>query len=136
MQTPSHIRVDHIAIVVKALDHAIPFYSQALGLQLERVEDLPAEGVKIAFLLAGDSGVELLEPTVPDTGVARFLGKRGEGLHHICMEVEDIQAVLDRLAAAGAELIGTPQQHPDGTLYAFIHPKSAHGVLLELYQKP
>jgi methylmalonyl-CoA/ethylmalonyl-CoA epimerase len=93
--------------------------------------------VRIAFLPLGGGEIELLEPSQPDTGVARFLEKRGEGLHHICIEVPDIDAAMARLAAGEAEVIGAaPRLRPDGTRYAFVHPRSSHGVLLELYQKP
>ena len=128
-------RIHHIAIVVKDLEESLAFYRDALGLPVERVEDMPEEGVRIAFLPLGNSEIELLEPTQPDTGVARFLEKRGEGLHHVCLEVTDIEGALAALKAGGAELITeTPRTRPDGTRYAFIHPRSAHGVLLELYE--
>ncbi len=129
-------RIDHIAIVVNNLDETLQFYRDALGLHVERVEDNAAEGVRIAFLPLGDSEIELLEPAQPDTGIARFLEKRGEGLHHVCVSVPDIDAALARLKAQGAELINeSPRVRPDGIRYAFVHPRSTHGVLMELYEK-
>ncbi len=129
-------RIDHIAIVVNNLDETLQFYRDALGLHVERVEDNATEGVRIAFLPLGDSEIELLEPAQPDTGIARFLEKRGEGLHHVCVSVPDIDAALARLKAQGAELINdSPRVRPDGIRYAFVHPRSTHGVLMELYEK-
>jgi methylmalonyl-CoA/ethylmalonyl-CoA epimerase len=141
------VRINHIAIVVKSLDKALGFYRDALGLPVDRVEDNAAEGVRIAFLPVGDSEIELLELLTPNPSptrrgvggegsVARFLEKRGGGLHHVCIEVPDIEAAMARLRAHGAELISdTPRLRPDGIRYAFVHPRSTHGVLLELYEK-
>jgi len=129
------MRIDHIAIVVEDLEQALRVYRDALGLPLSHVQTIPEQDVKIAFLPSGESEIELLEPINPESGVARFLAKRGEGLHHICLEVDDIKATLAALAEAGMELIDEqPRQGPHGQV-AFVHPRSAHGVLLELLER-
>ncbi len=128
--------VNHIAVVVENMDAALRFWRDALGIPVQRLENNEAEEVQIAFLPLGDSEIELLEPTTADSGIAKYLARRGPGMHHICLEVEDIEAAMARLAAHGAELINdVPRVRPDGTRYAFIHPKSAGGVLVELYQQ-
>lgn len=130
-------RIDHIAIVVQDLDAALRVYRDVLGLPLERVEEIPAEKVKVAFLPLpeGDGEVELVQPTANDTGIARFLAKRGEGMHHICFEVDDIQAAMAAMAASGLQVLeDKPRMGSRGQKYVFIHPKSAHGVLIELYE--
>jgi methylmalonyl-CoA/ethylmalonyl-CoA epimerase len=130
-------KVDHIAVVVPNLDEATKFWVEALGLTLERVESVPREGVDVAFLPVGESEIELLQPTDPESGVARYLEKRGPGLHHICLEVDDIEATLARLRAAGVPLINeTANVSESGKQYAFVHPKGTGGVLVELYQLP
>ena len=130
------IKINHVAIVVSDLDEALEFWVDALGLPLERREDAPAEAVEIAFLPAGEGEIELLQPTDEASGVAGYLAKRGPGLHHLCLEVEDIAKSLERLRERDVELINeTPRVSDDGQRrYAFIHPKSAGGVLLELYE--
>lgn len=131
-------RIDHVAIVVRSIDQALAFYRDVLGLQPSAIKMLPGEGVRIAFLPAGGPGgseIELVEPTDPTTGVAQFLEKRGEGLHHICLETPDIHAALAYLTAQGARVIdSTPRQAAEGRAI-FLHPKSANGVLLELVQR-
>ncbi|MCX7854916.1 MAG: methylmalonyl-CoA epimerase [Anaerolineae bacterium] len=130
------LSIHHIAIAVNDLEAALAFYRDALGLEVSERREVPEEGVEIAFLPAGEGEIELLRPLGPDSGVARFLEKRGEGLHHICLRVEDIQAAMERLRATGATLLSEePRVGADGTRYVFIHPKSTHGVLLELYEK-
>ncbi len=134
-----HPRLNHLAIAVTDLDAALAFYRDALGLHVERVENVEREAVTVAFLPLGDgeSEIEILQPTRDDTGVAKWLAKHGPGMHHLCIQVADIEATLTRLAAHGAELINPqPVQKPDGVRYAFIHPKSAFGVLVELYEIP
>ncbi len=127
--------INHIAIIVPDLEGAIAFWEGALGLKLARTESVPEEGVDVAFLPIGDSNVELLKPTVADTGVARFLEKRGPGIHHMCFEVDDIEATLEQLRARNVQLINEqPQEGHGGRKYAFVHPKSTGGVLVELYQ--
>ena len=128
-------KIDHIGIVVRSIEEALKVYRDALGLPLAHVQEVPEQKVKIAFLPIGDCEIELVEPTAADSGVARFLEKRGEGLHHICFEVEDIEAALRDLAAKGVRLIDRqPRQGAIGRV-AFLHPKSAHGVLIELVEK-
>ncbi len=128
--------VNHIAIVVEDMDAALNFWRDALGLPLQKTEDNPTEEVQIAFLPVGDSEIELLKPTTDSSGIAKYLAKKGAGLHHVCVEVEDIEGVMARLRAHGIELINdAPKLRPDGvTRYAFVHPKSTQGVLVELYQ--
>lgn len=130
-------RVNHIAVAVPDVEQALGFWRDALGLELARVEHNQREGVKIAFLPLGESEIELIAPTADDSGVARYLAKTGGGLHHICLEVDDITAALASLKAKGVELINdAPRTRDDGIQYAFIHPRSTGGVLLELYQLP
>lgn len=130
-------KVDHIAVVVPDLDAAMKFWVEAFGLSLERIEAVPREGVDVAFLPVGQSEIELLQPTDPESGVARYLEKRGAGLHHLCFEVDDIEATLSRLKAADIQLINeTANVGADGKKYAFVHPKGTGGVLVELYELP
>lgn len=130
------IAIDHIAIVVSDMDAALGFWQQALGLELQRIESVPAEEVDVAFLETENAHVELLLPTSEDSGIARYLATRGPGMHHLCLAVTDIEAAMARLDAAGIELINErPRRRGDGTRYAFIHPRSSGGVLVELYQK-
>jgi len=127
--------INHIAIIVPDLEGALNFWEGALGLTLARTESVPEEGVDVAFLPVGGSNVELLRPTVADTGVARFLEKRGPGIHHMCFEVDDIDATLADLRARDIQLINEqPVAGHGGRKYAFVHPKSTGGVLVELYQ--
>lgn len=130
-------RVNHIAVVVPDVAQALEFWRDALGLDLARVEHNQHEAVDIAFLPVGEGEIELLAPTSADSGVARYLAKTGGGLHHICLEVDNIDAALDALRAKGVELItDSARLRDDGIRYAFIHPRSTGGVLLELYQLP
>jgi len=130
-------RIDHIGIAVQSITDALKFFEDALGMKLERVEAEEGGRTDVAFLPVGSSDIELVEPKDTDSGLAKFLNKRGEGVHHICFEVDDIAAALAKLKAHGAQLIDeTPRTNAHGQKYAFIHPKSAHGVLIELYQKP
>jgi methylmalonyl-CoA/ethylmalonyl-CoA epimerase len=125
----------HIAIAVHDLDAALAFYRDGLGLEVTERRQEDQEGVEIAFLSAGEGEIELLQPLDDNSGVARFLEKRGEGLHHICLAVEDVEAAMERLRAAGARLLSEePRVNVEGTRYVFVHPRSAHGVLLELYE--
>ncbi len=127
--------IDHIAVVVRDLDEALTFYQDALGLEVTERREVPAEQVAIASLSLGDASIELVQPLHAESGIARFLEKQGEGLHHICLNVDDIAKAMDQLQNAGADLITErPRTGADGKRYAFIHPKSAHGVLLELYE--
>jgi methylmalonyl-CoA/ethylmalonyl-CoA epimerase len=130
-------RIDHIAILVDDLEATLGFWRDALGLELTHIQDVPAEQAQIAFLPTGESEVELVRPTTGDSGLARYLEKRGPGMHHICLEVDDIEGMLARLKEKGIQLINeTPRQGHGGRKYAFIHPKSANGVMVELYELP
>jgi methylmalonyl-CoA epimerase len=130
------VKIDHIAIAVQNLDEAIKVYKEALGLELAGEEEVPEQGVRVAFLPIGDTRLELLEPLSSESPVAKFLEKRGEGIHHICLEVEDLEKALAELASKGVKLIDEkPRLGAHGRKMAFVHPKSLHGVLLELYQK-
>ena len=133
---PKIKRIDHLAVVVQDLEEAMAFWEDALGLTVERVETEPAEQSVVAFLPIGDGEIELVKPTTEDSGTAKFLAKRGPGMHHICFEVEGLDEMLERLKANGIRLINeTPVQKENGVRYAFIHPKSTHGVLVELYER-
>lgn len=128
-------KIDHIAIVVENLDRALAVYRDALGMTVTDVREMPEQDVKMAFLPSGDSEIELLEPLSTGSGIGKYLAKRGEGLHHICLEVDDIEATLAELKAKGSQLIDeTPKQGAYGKI-AFIHPKGAHGVLVELVER-
>ena len=132
---PKIKRIDHIAIVVEDIDTALGFWRDALGLEMDHVEDIPEQKSIVAFLPAGGSEVELVRPTTDDSGVARYLQKRGPGIHHICFEVDDIETTLAQLKGKGVRLINeTPITSANGKKLAFIHPESTHGVLVELYQ--
>lgn len=130
------MQIHHIAIAVKDLDGALAFYRDALGIDVSERRDVPTEGVEIAFLPVGDSELELLQPLDPANSIGRFLEKRGEGIHHICVLVEDIEAAVTRMQDEGARMATEVRSHPNGTRYAFVHPKSTHGVLMELYEEP
>ncbi len=128
-------KIHHVAVVVGDIDGALNFWHDALGLELAEVRDVPAEEVKVAFMPAGDSEVELVQPTTDESGIAKYLAKRGEGMHHLCVEVGDLEGVMARLAAKGIRLINEePRTNAEGRRYAFVHPKSTGGVLVELYE--
>ena len=128
-------KIDHIGIAVKSIEEAAQLYTQGLGLELERVETVSEQGVKVGFLPLGESEIELLEPLEATSTVAQFLEKHGEGLHHICVQVPDIRAAMARLREQGARLLSEElSQGAGGSLVAFVHPRSANGVLLELCQ--
>jgi methylmalonyl-CoA epimerase len=128
------MKIDHIGIVVRDIQEALQVYEAALGLPLDEVAEVPDQKVQIAFLPIGESKLELVQPTSSDTGIARYLAKRGEGIHHLCIEVEDIEAALAQLKDHDVPLIDeTPRQGAHGRV-AFVHPKSAHGVLIELVE--
>ncbi len=128
------IKINHVAIAVQDIDAALKFWEQTFGLQLDHVEDVPSQKSKVAFLPLGESEIELVQPTTSDSGLAYFLEKRGEGMHHICIEVEDIDATLAELKSKGVRLINDVPEELPGRKMAFIHPKAANGVLVELYQ--
>jgi methylmalonyl-CoA/ethylmalonyl-CoA epimerase len=127
-------KINHVAIAVPDIDSALGFWRDALGLELDHVEDVPSQKSIVAFLPAGEGEVELVKPTSDDTGVAKFLAEKGPGMHHLCLEVDDIAEKLAELKAKGVRLINeTPLEMP-GRKMAFIHPKASNGVLVELYQ--
>lgn len=128
------IKINHVAIVVQDIDAALNFWEQTFGLELDHVEDVPSQKSKVAFLPLGESEIELVQPTTSDSGLANFLEKRGEGMHHICIEVSDIDATLAELKSKGVRLINEIPEELPGRKMAFIHPKAANGVLVELYQ--
>jgi len=134
---PAIKRIDHIAVVVDNLEAALAFWREALGMELDHTLDVPNENAIVAFLPVGDSEIELVKPTLADSGLGRYLEKRGPGMHHICLEVDDIEGVLTHLKEKGIELINeTPRLAANGKKYAFVHPKSAFGVMIELYEVP
>jgi methylmalonyl-CoA/ethylmalonyl-CoA epimerase len=128
--------LDHVGIAVSDIEDALKFYRDALGLEIEVPEDVDSQGVRAHFIPAGEAALELLEATTKDSPIARFVAKRGPGLHHITLRVDDISAALEQLKTHGVRLIDqTPRPGADGSLVAFIHPAAAHGVLVELKQK-
>jgi methylmalonyl-CoA/ethylmalonyl-CoA epimerase len=128
-------RLDHIAVVVENLERALGVFGDALGLSASEPVIVPGQGVRIACLPVGESEIELLEPIDQDSGVARFLASKGEGLHHICLEVEDVDAALEELRAKGVRLINETAVAGGHGRVAFIHPKATFGVLIELVQR-
>lgn len=128
-------QINHVAVVVDDMDKALSFWRDALGLELHELRDVPAEKSQVAFLPLQGSEVELVRPTSDDSGIAKYLAKRGPGMHHICLEVDDIEGMLAQLKSKGMRLINEePRTAADGKKYAFIHPESASGVLVELYE--
>ena len=126
--------LDHIGIAVRSIDNAA-IYS-ALGLAIDEIERVETQGVRTAFLSVGDASLELLEPLSPESPVAKFIEKRGEGIHHICLRVDNIEKHLSRLKARGFRLINeTPVPGAHGCRVAFLHPSAGHGVLIELSEK-
>jgi methylmalonyl-CoA epimerase len=134
---PKIEKINHVALAVNNIQEALGFWQDTLGLSLQKIVQVPREASTVAFLPIGDSEIELVEPTSPDSGLARYLDKRGPGMHHICLEVDDIHAMAGELKAQGVQLIqDEPVVAEDGRQYIFIHPKAAYGVLVELYQLP
>jgi methylmalonyl-CoA/ethylmalonyl-CoA epimerase len=127
-------KINHVAIVVRDIEESLKFWESALGLELHHVEDVPSQASKVAFIPIGDSEIELVQPTTQDSGMASYLEKRGEGMHHLCIEVDDIEAKMKELKDAGVRLINETAQVLPGRKMAFIHPKAASGVLVELYE--
>ncbi len=129
-------KIHHVALVVRSIEAALGLWRDLLGLELETIADIPHDQVRIAFLAVGESKVELVEPTDDTTGVARFLASKGEGFHHVCFEVGNLAETLLRLEIDGLELIDSaPRRGAEGPV-AFIHPRSCHGVLVELIEEP
>jgi methylmalonyl-CoA/ethylmalonyl-CoA epimerase len=129
------MKIDHIGIATERLEDGLAVWRDALGLAVAEIEEVAEQRVRVAMLPIGETRVELLEPTTPDSAVGKFLAKRGPGIHHIAVKVEDINASLAELKSKGARLIDeTPRIGVGGCLVAFVHPTSTHGVLLELVQ--
>jgi methylmalonyl-CoA/ethylmalonyl-CoA epimerase len=131
---PKITKVNHIAIVVPEIEGALSFWRDALGLNVGHVEDVASQRSQVAFLPLGDTEIELVKPTTTDSGVAKFLAERGAGMHHLCFEVDDIDGMLADLKTKGIRLINETAMQLEGRKIAFIHPKSANGVLVELFQ--
>jgi methylmalonyl-CoA/ethylmalonyl-CoA epimerase len=130
------MKINHLGIATKGIDEALKFWENALGLENVHTETVEDQKVRVAMLPIGESRIELLEPTSEDSPISKFLEKRGGGIHHIAVEVEDIRAALAKLKREGARLIDeTPRIGAEGCLVAFVHPASANGVLLELVQE-
>jgi methylmalonyl-CoA/ethylmalonyl-CoA epimerase len=128
-------KINHVGIAVQSIDAAIPFYCDQLGMELLGIEEVLDQKVKVAMLVIGESKIELLEPTSPDSPVAKFLEKSGQGIHHIAYDVADLEAAIAKMIAKGARMIDEKPRHgAHGTLIAFVHPKSSLGVLTELCQ--
>jgi methylmalonyl-CoA/ethylmalonyl-CoA epimerase len=129
-------KIDHLGIAVRDLEKALAVFRDRLRLPLDAVEEVPQEKVKVAFLSVGESRLELLQPTAVDSAVARFLDRRGEGLHHVCFEVQDFDRLLADLPRSGLELLpGYPRAGAGGERVAFFHPRSTAGVLIELRER-
>jgi methylmalonyl-CoA/ethylmalonyl-CoA epimerase len=129
------MKIEHIGIATRKLDEALAFWSDALGLQVKETEEVAEQGVRVAMLPIGETRIELLEPTGEGSPIAKFLEKRGPGIHHIAVRVPDIRATLKHLKEQGARLIDeAPRVGAGASLVAFVHPSSANGVLLELVE--
>ena len=128
------MKIDHIGIAVRDIEQALQVYQVALGLPVQDVVDVPDQQVRVAFLTLGESNIELVQPTTDDSGTAKFIEKRGEGIHHICVQVDDIKAALAQLKANGVPLIDQEPRAGAHGRVAFVHPKGTHGVLLELVE--
>jgi len=130
-------RIDHVGIAVESIREAARLYTEGLGIALQHTEEVEDQGVKVGFLPLDSCEIELLEPLDDDSPVAKFLAERGEGIHHLCVQVADIEAVMERLREQGVRLLNErPVRGAGGCLVAFVHPRSANGVLLELSQEP
>jgi len=131
-------RIDHVAVIVRNIEQALAFYRDTLGITPSEIKEVPTEQVRIAFLPMGGPGgseIELIEPTTPDSSLTKFLEKRGEGLHHICLEVDNIEAALAEMQEKGAPVLDKqPRISAEGRVI-FIHPRAANGVLLELVER-
>lgn len=131
------LSLNHIALVVEDIDLALHFWQDGLGLKLERIIQVPKEDSIVAFLPVGNSEIELVQPTSKESGLAKYLTKRGPGMHHLCIQVKDILKIMDKLVGMGVQMIHEkPIKSENGSWYTFIHPKSAYGVLVELYEIP
>lgn len=128
-------RIDHVAIAVNNIDDAVASFEKLFGIKPAKIEDVPDQGVKAALIHIGDTELEFIQPIKPDTGVAKFLETKGEGIHHICIEVDDTDEELKRIEGEGGKLIDKQGRKGLAGKIGFIHPKSVNGVLIELAQK-
>lgn len=129
-------KIDHIGVAVKKLEDSLSIFQGALGMNYSEIEEVPEQKVRVACLSVGESKIELLESTSPDGNIARYIEKRGEGIHHIAFEVDNLKEVLEDLKRKGIQLIDQePRSGADGALIAFLHPKSTNGVLIELCER-
>jgi methylmalonyl-CoA epimerase len=135
MAGSNNFKIDHLGIAVRSLDTALAFYEKQLGFSVSLRETVEHEKVKVAMLPAGESRIELLEATEADSVIAKFIEKRGEGLHHVAIKVPDLAGTVARLKSSGARLMNDPRSGAGGHLYVFVHPASTGGVLLELIQE-
>jgi methylmalonyl-CoA/ethylmalonyl-CoA epimerase len=132
---PSIKAIHHIALVVEDMEKSLSFWRDALGIAVTDLRLVPAEQAQVAFLPVSGTELELVKPTTGDSGIAKFLAKRGAGMHHVCLEVDNIDSMLTQLKSKGIRLINDePRLGADGRKYAFVHPESTSGVLVELYQ--
>ena len=130
------LKIEHIGIAIKELSASVPLFEQLLNTPCYKTESVASEGVNTAFFQTGEAKIELLEATREDSPIAKFIVKKGEGIHHIAFEVENIEAELKRLSALGFELLNdTPKTGADNKLVCFLHPKTTNGVLIELCQE-
>ncbi len=128
-------KIDHIAIAVKSIDETLKVLSDVLGVKCEHMEEIPDQGVKAAAINVGDVTIELVQPVKPDTGIAKFVETKGDGIHHIAFEVADLEKELAALEAKGVALIDKKPRKGMAGMIAFLHPKATKGVLIELVQK-
>lgn len=130
------MKIDHLGIAVQSLDETLKFYNDILGLPLKGIEEVESQKVRVAFIPIGESKFELLEPTDPESSIAKFIEKKGAGIQHVAVRVDNIEAEIERLKSAGVQFIGEkPTQGAGGAKIIFVHPKSTNGVLLELCEK-
>lgn len=127
-------KINHIAIAISDVEESLVFWRDAMGLEVDHMEDVPSQKAQVVFIPVGDSEVELVKPTSPDTGVAKFINEKGGGMHHLCFEVDDIDGMLAQLRDKGVRLINEIALELPGRKMAFVHPKSTNGVLVELYE--
>ncbi len=134
---PKIKKINHVAVLVDDLDSSLKFWRDILGIELSHISNMLQEEARIAFLPLGESEIELVQPTTTSSGLYRYLDKHGPGMHHLCLQVDDLPAMLSQLKSRGVQLINDePRSGENGRLYAFIHPQSTNGVLVELYQLP
>jgi len=131
---PKIKKINHIGLAVEDIETALPFWRDALGIPLDHLEETPDHSSKLAFLKVGESELEMVQPNSTQSNMSKFLAERGPGIHHLCLEVDDIDGMLAELKAKGVRLINETPQEMEGRRLAFIHPKSTGGVLVELYE--